>query len=395
VKAIKDNEEHRSLKRSSYKFYFDQNEMDFQCRWIMGSQTHQGSEMGECFYVISRIEDGNPTSWNQEWIALGRRVEARAEQCLAKGHIVSAREALLRASRYYRAALFIMSAKDPLFLETARKQRALFRAAAKLLQPQVETIAVPFGGKTLPGYFCPADASGKPRRTLLMLGGGETFVEDCYYWTAPAAAKRGWNVITIDLPGQGLTPEDGLYVRPDVEVPMEAVVDYALARPEVDAEKFVVAGISLGGYYTGRAAIHDPRIKACVANSPLWDMERAFASRPIPASDACFATNIQQLAWRHGGFHPKMAKTLEERKRRYASFKWDPSQVFCPMLCIGGDGEQSEVGEECHEAYAMLPNPKKALVYLTAEDGGESHCQGDSLSLVNQVMYDWLDELFA
>jgi pimeloyl-ACP methyl ester carboxylesterase len=393
MKTIRDDDAHLGLKRSSYKFFFNQAEMDFQCRWLMGSQTFQGSEMGECLYAISQIEDGNPTTWGRAWINLAKHVEVRAEAALEKKHVVSAREAYLRTHRYYRAALFIMSAKDPLFLQTAAKQRACFQKAAALFYPPIEPIDVPFEGKTLQGYFWPVDSDKKKRKTIIMIGGGETFVEDCFFWTGPAAVKRGWNVIMADLPGQGLTPEDGFYVRPDMEVPMMAVVDYTLTRPEVDATRLAAAGISWGGYIVGRTAIYDKRLKACVANSPLWDMERAFACRPVVPDDATALAIVGQLAWRRGGFHPRMAKTLEERKKLYRPYKWDPSQVTCPVLCVSCTGEQSEIGDECREAYAMLPNPRKAHVHFTNEDGAESHCQGENLSLVNQVMYDWLDEL--
>jgi len=383
------------LKRTSMQIYFKQDEMDFQFRWIMGCQTHQGAEMGECFHVASKIEDGNPISWGQEWFNFAKKVEGRAEEALKKGHNVSAREAFLRARSYYRAALFIMSPKNPLFPESIFKQRSCFQKAAILFDPPVESIQVPFNGKKLQGYFWPVDNSGKKRKTLLMIGGGETFVEDCWFYIAPAAIKRGYNVIMADLPGQGTTPLDGLYVRPDMEVPMKAVLDYVVSRPEIDADRLAAYGISWGGYIVLRSAIYDKRIKACIANSPLWDLERAFASKPIVPPDVVSSVVTQQLAWRReGGIHPRLAKTLEEKRKLYSPFKYDPSKVKCPVLCLASSGEEDEMKAEAQEAYEVLTNPKKKLVILTEEDGAESHCHGDNLSLMSQVVFDWLDELF-
>ena len=67
-----------------------------------------------------------------------------------------------------------------------------------------------------------------------MIGGGETFAEDLFFYIAPQTYDRGYNFMTVDLPGQGLLPLEGKTFRPDMNVPMKAVVDYALSRPDVD-----------------------------------------------------------------------------------------------------------------------------------------------------------------
>jgi len=44
--------------------------------------------------------------------------------------------------------------------------------------------------------------------------------------------------------------------------------------------------------------------------------------------------------------------------------------------------------------HEMLPNPKSELHSLTAGLGAASHCQGANLSLMSQIVFDWLDEVF-
>src|SRR5690606_32588527 len=76
-----------------------------------------------------------------------------------------------------------------------------------------------------------------------------------------------------------LHPE--LKFRPDYEKPIGAMLDFALARPEVASERLALYGISFGGYFVTRAAEHDRRIKALIANSPIIDLfayMRAFVS---------------------------------------------------------------------------------------------------------------------
>jgi len=72
---------------------------------ILGSTVNHGVEIGEAFFAASEIEDGDAESWQNEWYELARRVEARGEQSLAGGHMVSARDQLQRAANYYRISL--------------------------------------------------------------------------------------------------------------------------------------------------------------------------------------------------------------------------------------------------------------------------------------------------
>jgi len=68
--------------------------------------------------------------------------------------------------------------------------------------------------------------------------------------------------------------------------------------------------------------------------------------------------------------------------------------IRCPTLCMAGEGEAKVTLALARECYEQLPNPSSKLVVLTAEQGGEAHCQVSNLSLLNQVIFDWLDEVF-
>lgn len=48
-------------------------------------------------------------------------------------------------------------------------------------------IEVPFESGTLPGYFLEID--GEPRPTVLVVGGGDTFREDLYYYPGSGEAR--------------------------------------------------------------------------------------------------------------------------------------------------------------------------------------------------------------
>ena len=99
-----------------------------------------------------------------------------------------------------------------------------------------------------------------------------------FFFIGPETIRRGYNFLTLDIPGQGLLPAEGQYFRPDTEVPLRKVVDYALSRQEVDPERLAMYGISGGGYYVPRAAAFDKRIRAIILNSAVVDGYELFQS---------------------------------------------------------------------------------------------------------------------
>src|SRR6266498_1970227 len=153
----------RAPSSCDHKIYFDNKEMDFYLSWFLGYTTHGGAQYGECMQAASLIEDGDPQSWVAAWRQMAKHVEALAMSTLDDGHLVSAREAYLRAFTYYRAALALVRPYDLCFLDTWEDMRSCFRMASALFQPPIAHIEVPFEGKVLPGYFMRVDGTHAPR----------------------------------------------------------------------------------------------------------------------------------------------------------------------------------------------------------------------------------------
>ena len=241
-------------------YHFSLAEMEFNFQWIAGSMSTGGCELGEAFYVAQMIEDGGhnrvptPAAWQREWETLAKRKEAMALESHLKGHRVSAREAYLLASNYYRAALISMlpygkdnpGNRNRKYFEVAAKYKDCFRKAAKRMAPPAEFFDVKisveghsgFAPVPMPCYFVKPDDSGEKRPTLVMVGGTETFMEELYVYIAPFALRRGYNFLTFDLPGQGVLPTQGQYFRFDTELQISAILDEALRRfPEIHPDK--------------------------------------------------------------------------------------------------------------------------------------------------------------
>ena len=397
--------------RTRIKFRFKHDDFDFFFQWILGGQTNGGSEVGETFYAASEIKDGDPESWSSAWTSLAERVEARAKTSLDRGHCVSAREAYLRSYYYHRAPLLFMDPKDARYGPTYETARACFRKAAALHTPPIEPFDISFEGGALSGYFLKPGDDMKPRKTLMMFGGGDTFVEDLYFYIGPAGLKRGYNVFIVDLPGQGILPYGDLVMRADAEVPMKAVVDHVLNYPQVDRERLAAFGISAGGYLIPRAATIEKRIKACIASSAIlnfyevWTknagleriarMENSWLLRlaqklPLRRVQAV-SRLLSTYAWRWGV--DSVSDLLEVSRQ----FVFDPGQITCPTLVLIGEQEYEhfEASREwAHRCVDGVANPLKQLIVTPQNEGADGHAIGTNLSLMSQLVFDWLDEVF-
>ena len=402
--------------RSQQKLYFDHKDMDYYFAWIVGRHIYEGSKVEECFDVASRIMDGDLESWQQEWVKLAQHLEKQGSQALDRGNIESAKEFYLRACTYYRSPLFMMNPQNPAFSDNWQKMKFCFHKAVSLFDPPIKSIRIPFQGKLLPGYFWKVDEvnaapvgfrrenvdeSKQKHPILIVIGGLETFAEDCYFMTGLTGTKRGYNVMTVDLPGQGVNPYSEMFLGARMGNSVKAVVDYALTRPEIDPNYLALFGFSWGGHMVFQAVQDEPRIKALIANPAMPDVFRAALAQQgnhgigDPISQKVF----EQIAWRMGlkiNLNPKDIFRRIAKACSYLLFgKVKLSKIKCPTLCIAGEGEAQITLDITRECYEQLPNPLKKLVIFTHEEGGEAHCQIDNLALPNQVMFDWLDRVFS
>jgi len=381
------------------RYHFADPDMDFTFgSVVLGSISNQGCETGEAFYTAAKITDGDAASWQEQWINMARRVEARGEKSLAAGHKASARDQLLRASNYYRFGLMAMMPDDPRLKPTALKSREAMKRAGKLMDPPLEYFEIPFEGTVLPGYFRKAKNGSGPRKTLLMIGGGETFAEDLIFYIMPQAIERGYNFMTLDLPGQGLLPMEGKPFRPEMHQAVRKAVDYALSRKDVDPARLAAFGISGGGGFVPQAAQHDPRIKAVVMNACVVDAHPLFASMtPVvtatPEKVKSFTTfhgnTVKIIAWRWGLATDNVPGLVEANR----GFSFEPAKVAVPALVLVGEGEYQ--GDETRRQQKLcmdgLPNPNKEFVVTPLDEGASNHCVMENRSLVAQVVFDWLD----
>jgi len=386
---------------------FEDQTFSFELLRTVGYAPYGGADIGECLVTASQIRERDFESWHEQWSKTARRVHALADSALQQGQRVSAREAYLRASNYYRTAEFFLHGNphDPRILATWGTSRTTFRQAVKLMDTPVEEVLIPYEGTFLPGYCYRPDESHQPRPTLMVHGGYDSTGEELYFMVAAAAIQRGYNCLTFEGPGQGaLLREQHLPFRPDWEQVVTPVVDSLVRRPEVDPARIALLGISLGGYLAPRAAAFEHRLAALIADDGLYSYRFSEKARTVTRVAALFGralahSTLKQVMQRKTGirwaiengmftFQVGSIWDLIEATECW-SLEGVANKITCPTLVCEAERDHFFVGQP-RMLYEALTCPK-TLLRFTTDEGAEEHCQFGALLLFNHRMFSWLD----
>ena len=391
----------------------------YETQRAFGAAEYGGALFGEVLAAASQTTPGDYDSWYEAYNTFAARIAKEAAEQLSRGHRISARDSFLRATTYHQASEFFLHGdpKDPRIARAYRLSTDCYKQCAKLHDPVIEPVEIPYEKTTLPGYFHHADTTNAPRPTLIMHTGFDGSAEEMHVSGARAAVERGYNVIAFDGPGQyGPLHREGLVFRPDWEKVVTPVVDFALKQVSVDPKRIALMGISMGGVLAPRAAAFEKRLAALIANDGVYDFSAAFRSTVPPekwepfvqALKAESAPQVDQLLeglakmsptvrwsqahgmWSTGASSPRafMAKALDYHLRDGVA-----EQISCPTLVCEAEDDLFFKGQP-QALYDHL-TCRKALVRFTTAEGAGPHCQVGASRLAFARMFDWLEETLA
>jgi dienelactone hydrolase len=398
------------------KFFTDPS-FDFETRSLVGDIHYGAGDIGEMLTAVAKVVDGDANSWVAEWRSLAARIQAIGDASLKGGHKVSARNAYLRAAVYYAAANVFVDGIDDAEAQLTQgfaEHRKCFDLHVSLLDPPATPISVPYEGGDLPGYlFVPAD-DGVARPTVILNNGSDAAVTVLWPGLGQPGLDRGYNVVVFDGPGQqSMLFQRGIPFRPDWENVITPLVDFLSERPEVDASKIVLYGTSQGGYWVPRAAAFEHRLAAVVADPGVVDVstkwkdnipkelvamldaenEDGFNAAMKAARSQWGPAMEQEVAWR--------AKPYGVQPSDYATFKRVEEfrlgdltkDIQAPIMITDPEGEQFWQGQS-KELFDAVKGTK-VIVPFTKAEGAGLHIEPMGRSLLEQRMYDWLDEILA
>lgn len=382
--------EQKASQRLGQRYRFADDDMDLFFVAALGWGVTGGLALGQAWYVASQIKDGDGDSWVAAFEAYGDAQNAEADALLTRGRTRSAGETRLKAFASYRSA-WQFAPPGAVFLGLFAKQQAAFGRAMTELKLPATRFMTPYKGKQLPGVFL---RNPNPKAaTVLVIGGADTSHEDLFLTAGRGLLERGYSVALVDLPGQGIVQNDGLFWEVEAEKPIAAVVDQLVGRFKVKPGRLALLGLSLGGYFACRAAGYETRLATVVASTPFPNPGRLFALSARNAGGAAPSganlRNIQTLMWKAG------AKSPADLLARTQGMVADPARVTVPFLSILGGGESKEFPTQARAWHAAIPSSRKALVVLDAATGADGHCQVNNRLRLVQETSGWLDEVFA
>jgi dienelactone hydrolase len=250
---------------------------------------------GDILAAASVLEPNNFYSFNTTFAELANSTYAAAEKA-AVPNPVNGRNTYFAASNYYRSADFFLHGNwsDPLIDEYWIGQTNAFNKAIASLPVPGQRVTLPADGFDTIGIYYAVDNSTKKSPTLIIIQGYDAAQEDSYMQIGASAIQRGWNVLTIEGPGQPTVRRyQGLGFIPDYEKVLIPAVDYLANKTDVDMSRLALAGISMGGYLAVRAAAFEPRIKALVLDDGVWDVQASIESGFPPQLLQLYASGNQ------------------------------------------------------------------------------------------------------
>lgn len=326
--------------------------------------------------VWRRMRPFDFDSWVTEYTRVAEQNQALGEQFEKDGCKVTANEYYLRAANFYFNACWPQPESDARMLPTYKKMMDVANRAYALVKPPFERVEIPYEGVKLAAYFSKprGGAPGQRFPAVFVYGGADS----CIYGGGGAAFNaRGMAYIAVDGPGQGGTLRlNHIPAPPDAERYGKAVIDYLVARPDVDANRIGITGTSMGGYGSPRCASADKRIKACAANSCAFSLREDIFDYFPPIRE--------RLRWLIG------AKDFADARKKIAEFTMEgrAQLIECPMLIGYSKDDRVMDPQGAFRLYQAAVNSKRHMV----EGIGHNHPMrvGGPDPLKPPIIEDWM-----
>ena len=317
---------------------------------------------------VHRLED-----WVGAWNRTAQRFLGEARREEAAGRWYESAVARRNAAMSYHIAHLITD-DDP---RTVRALRAAgvqaFSQAIPRLIPNTRKVGVHWRTKLLPGYLSKPIESDGPAPVIVLLNGATTTKEETLLWAEPLI-HRGFAVLALDWPGTG-EAADGQPLSSHCDDMTDGLREFIEYEPDVDPDRMVLMGISLGAVVAVRCAAMDRRIAAVVTVTPPFD-PRPWAHTINPI----VARQMVSLA----GQAPTLPVLLED-----FSLPDVTRRIRCPVLVFGAARDLVVPPDESMRLAAALGD-LATLVWYPAG----AHGLYDQIDDWIDVTGDWLAALF-
>jgi esterase FrsA len=332
--------------------------------------------------ALARIDTLDRDAWAAAWSAAGDRRWERARSLDAK-NLADVRDEYWKAWRLFHFARW-PTENSPTRQRAKHRALQAFQAYARLLDPPMEIVRIPFEGKQIVGYL---RLPPKPRPAPLVLGiaGLDSRKEDIAAHS-DNYLQRGMGLFAIDLPGTGESPLAAAELNADRI--FSEVLDYLEKRQDVDSERVLVQGRSWSGYWAAKLAITErARLRGTVMHG--GPIHHYFQPEKLRASLSTGEYLYDYLAAKSALVG---AASLEEMIERMSRFDLLATGILdepsAPMLCVNG-ARDSQV--PIADIYVLLEHgdPKEAWINPAGGHMGRSP-EWPSAAIAEKVVLPWI-----
>lgn len=330
-------------------------------------------------------------AFRDTWQTMAENLCGLAAEDEALGRTISAGE------KYKRAAIYLLTC-ERLQAHGAPGREALFSRFQEVFTKSLvltgaacEQVQIPYEGSFLSGLFVPAKGVTGPAPVLVQVNGLDSTKEMKYFVGLPAwLAERGVASLIIDQPGTGdALRQRGMIARFDSEHWASRVVDWLETRPDVDAQRIGLEGVSLGGYYCPRAVAFEPRFAMGVVWGANHDWRDVQARRLANEGNLPVPHYWAHVCWVWG------AKDTDDFMRIAQDVHLDGilDRIKVPFLVTHGEKDSQIPLKWAHETFNQLVNsPQRELKIFTDREGGVQHSSFDNTVNAGMFIADWVAE---
>ena len=189
-----------------------------------------GLDPAEVKEALGNLKTLDRDEWAAAWSAFGDRHMAQAQ-------LLDAAKNYKYAFEYYLFARFPLE-NSPGKVKAYEKALEAFAAYAKLQNPPLEIVKIPFEGKEIVGVLR-LPAKVRPAPIVLTIGGLDGRKENASFRN-DAYLAHGVGYFSFDMPGTGQSTIK--QVAPGAERELSRVLDYIAKRSDIDAKRVVIYG---------------------------------------------------------------------------------------------------------------------------------------------------------
>jgi len=284
-----------------------------------------------------------------------RRREAKAMDALAAGHTVTARDNFFMAAIHWGASMWPYHVVSPVSLALSRHKRECYTQYAKLADHRIEEVWIPFQDKALPAWLhLPPGYVDGQIPVVISMPGLDTFKEVFVSLNGDRWLSRGVAVLAVDGPGQAESRMLGYTASvPNFVAAGHSIVDWLVARPEIDPGQIGIFGNSFGSFTTTLITANEPRIRACATAATC--LEPGFHTLLETASPTYKQRMMFITGYSDEAAFDVFAKSL--------TWEGHVEKIKVPYLSVAGEAEELSPLENAERMLSLMTAPKQFVVY--------------------------------